>query len=407
MQKKVDHAQRRPLVIILCDKASELTGAVEVLSSQVDEFRTLVEHKDAEEVIATTEPKLIILARETVSKSIESYKLLAEAGLLNYPHENILLCENKESGIAFKCCIKGIFSDYFVYKPMYENYRLKMILHKALKRTQSKTEVKKLRDEHFGKIDDELKCLIDEAANYHSKASVTLNDAREKLNNQKGINALQEQLLQDLQKEHLAPLIDSLESQLETVADELKKRLKEKRFSLAELSALLNEKDNSETTEVVQESKNKAPKDSLNHSSSSTEQQQIQPSNTQTKNVVKIMVVEDNEFYREMVSRILMSEGYQVVPVESGLDAIKILKKERFSMVLLDLFMPNLDGYNTTKNIRNIPNCKNLPVVAISANKNKDIIRKWASLGLTAYITKPSTKSSLLKAVDKALQKTI
>lgn len=407
MQIKVDHAQRRPKVIILCDKPTELAGAVEVLSSQVDEFRTLTGHKDAEEVIATTEPKLIILARESVSKSIESYKLLAESGLLNYPHENILLCENKESGIAFKCCIKGIFSDYFVYKPMYENYRFKMILHNALKRTQSQTEVNKLRDEHFGKIDDDLKNLIDEAASYRSQATETLNNAREKLNNHKGINVLQDQLLQDLQKEHLSPLIDSLESQLEKVAEELKKRLQERRFSLAELAALLNEKDNSDTAETVQETKNKTAEMKDKPSPIPSEQHSPLSETPQKKSDIKIMVVEDNEFYREMVSRILIGEGYQVVSVESGLDAIKKLKKQRFSLVLLDLFMPNLDGYNTTKNLRSIPNCKNLPIVAISANKNKEIIRKWATLGLTAYITKPSTKSSLLKAVDKALLQTI
>ena len=71
MQIKVDHAQRRPKVIILCDKPTELAGAVEVLSSQVDEFRTLTSHKDAEEVIATTEPKLIILAERVFQKALK------------------------------------------------------------------------------------------------------------------------------------------------------------------------------------------------------------------------------------------------------------------------------------------------------------------------------------------------
>ena len=88
------------------------------------------------------------------------------------------------------------------------------------------------------------------------------------------------------------------------------------------------------------------------------------------------MVVEDNEFYREMVSRILIGEGYQVVSVESGLDAIKKLKKQRFSLVLLDLFMPNLDGYNTTKNLRSIPNCKTCQLLQLVPTKIK---RSFAS----------------------------
>lgn len=406
MQNKVDHAQRRPRVVVLCDDPAELAGTIEILSSQVKEFRTLTSQQDAEEVIATTEPKLLIIAKESVSKSIESYKLLAESGLLNYPHENVLLCENRESGIAFKCCIKGIFSDYFVYKPMYENYRFKMILHNSLRKTEGLSAANKLREEHFGKIDEDLKILIDEAASYHEQAAATLDNARKGLDNHTGVNQVQDQLINELQKTHLSPLIDSLEDQLKRVATELQNRLKDKRFSIAELAALLSEMDNSPNVKTAQEEKTHSESSHLENNSNnkSTAEQPSQGITSSTNSDIKIMVVEDNEFYREMVSRILIGEGYRVVSVDSGLEAIKKLKKQRFSLVLLDLFMPDLDGYNTTRNLRKIPHCKELPIVAISGNKNKEIIRKWATLGLTAYITKPSTKSSLLKAVDKALQ---
>ncbi|WP_237113865.1 response regulator [Pseudoalteromonas rubra] len=63
--------------------------------------------------------------------------------------------------------------------------------------------------------------------------------------------------------------------------------------------------------------------------------------------------------------------------------------------------MPELNGYNTTKNIRTFKHCKKLPTIALSTNRNKELIRKWASLGLTGYITKPSTKLATLKAIDK------
>lgn len=121
-----------------------------------------------------------------------------------------------------------------------------------------------------------------------------------------------------------------------------------------------------------------------------------------TNRNIKIMVVEDNEIYREMISKILIDEGHNVEAVSSGLVAIKKLKKQKYDMIFMDLFMPELDGYNTTRNIRNINHCKNLPIVALTSNKNKELIRKWATLGLTAYIAKPSTKHSILKTVEKA-----
>ena len=393
MSNTVDHAQRRPKVIVLCDEPSELAGVIEILSSQVNEFRTLTYQQDAEEVIIKTQPSIIIIARETVAKSIESYKAFAQAEILNYPHENILLCENKESGIAFRCCTKGLFNDYFIYKPMYENYRFKMILHNALNRTNDVSDVYRLREEHFGRIDEKLKALIDDAADYHTKATDTLENARKSLDEQKGLNQIQDQLLSELKNAHITPLIDSLESQLKESIDVLQTRLKDKRFSIAELAALLTENDVSKPAQQI-----KAEQQARKHEDNLVVNQQ-----TEDKHPVKVLVVEDNEFYREMVSRVLIDEGYQVTSVGTGLEAIKLLKKQKFSVVLLDLFMPELDGYNTTKNLRNIPHCKNLPIIAISGNKNKDIIRKWATLGLTGYITKPSTKSSLLKAVDKAL----
>ena len=393
MSNAVDHAQRRPKVIVLCDEPSELAGVIEILSSQVNEFRTLTYQQDAEDVIVKTQPNIIIIARETVAKSIESYKAFAQAEILNYPHENILLCENKESGVAFRCCTKGIFNDYFIYKPMYENYRFKMILHNALNRTNDVSDVYKLREEHFGRIDEKLKALIDDAADYQTKATDTLENARKSLDEQKGLNQIQDQLLSELKNTHLTPLIDSLESQLKESIGVLQSRLKDKRFSIAELAALLTENDVSKPAKQI-----KADQQVRKNEDNLVADQQ-----TEDKHPVKVLVVEDNEFYREMVSRVLIDEGYQVTSVGTGLEAIKLLKKQKFSVVLLDLFMPELDGYNTTKNLRNIPHCKNLPIIAISGNKNKDIIRKWATLGLTGYITKPSTKSSLLKAVDKAL----
>lgn len=117
-KKDVEHAQRHPKVIIICDDPAEMTGVVDIVASQVNEYRTLTSHKEVAEVLTESPPGVIVIARKTVAKSVEIYSLLAKHGLLNYAHENILLCENKESGVAFRCCMKGIFTDYFVYKPM-------------------------------------------------------------------------------------------------------------------------------------------------------------------------------------------------------------------------------------------------------------------------------------------------
>ncbi|MBQ4860117.1 response regulator [Pseudoalteromonas sp. MMG013] len=386
-RKEIEHIERHPKVVLLCNKVEELSGVSDIISSQVSAFRVLTKMHDIKEVLLESAPLVIIIAMPSVSASIELYRQLAQLGFLDYPHENILLCENKESGVGFRCCMKHVFSDYFVYKPMYENYRLRMILHNALLRCKNAHDTTHIREEHFGKIDESLKQLIDDAAVYHVDAQQTLTNARKNLEQAKGVNDIQTALMKELRAQHIDPLLDQLEKKLAMSIEELTNNLKNKQITLAELSALLIEKSLPETTRSATEYAAEDPSDKVI---------------ALTNRNIKIMVVEDNEIYREMISKILIDEGHNVEAVSSGLVAIKKLKKQKYDMIFMDLFMPELDGYNTTRNIRNINHCKNLPIVALTSNKNKELIRKWATLGLTAYIAKPSTKHSILKTVEKA-----
>ncbi|RJE72168.1 histidine kinase [Pseudoalteromonas sp. MSK9-3] len=386
-RKEIEHVERHPKVILICDKVDELGGVSDVISSQITAFRVLTKFRDIKDVIIDSAPHVLILAMPSVSASIELYKTLVEQGLLDYPHENILLCENKESGVGFRCCMKHIFCDYFVYKPMYENYRLRMILHNALLRCENAHDTTHIREEHFGNIDESLKQLIDDASAYHTDAQHTLSTARKNIDQAKGVNDIQTALMNELKAQHINPLLDQLEQKLAMSIEELTNSLKNKQLSLAELSALLIEKSLPETNQKVTDYQNDKPAQNKPEAESQ---------------YIKIMVIEDNEIYREMISKILINAGHNVEAVSSGLIAIKKLKKQKYNMIFMDLFMPELDGYNTTRNIRNISHCKNLPIVALTSNKNKDLIRKWATLGLTAYIAKPSTKQSILKAVEKA-----
>ena len=293
-KKTVEHAQRHPKVIIICDDPNELTGVADIVASQVNEYRVFTSHKEVAELLSEAPPDVIVIARKTVAKSVEVYSLLAKHGLLNYPHENILLCENKESGVAFRCCMKGIFTDYFVYKPMYENYRFRMILHNALIRTEGVSEVAQIREEHFGRIDDKLKQLIDDAAIYHDRADQTLKDARASLDSQKGVNQVQDDLLNELKAKHLTPLLDQLESQLAESVHELTQRLKDKQLSIAELTAVLAEKDQANSAQLAQ---HVVPMENDG-------QVEIKPQKpVKSDEPFKVMVVEDNEIYREMIAK--------------------------------------------------------------------------------------------------------
>ncbi|WP_046004704.1 response regulator [Pseudoalteromonas rubra] len=391
-----NHAQRRPQVIIICDNTDELTGVIEIVEAHTDAYRTVFHWEETAELIVETNPPIILMAKNDVAGSIEIYTELSKQGLLNYPHKNILLCENKESGIAFKCCMKDIFSDYFVHKPMYENYRFRMILHNALNQVSGSNKSAQLQEAHFGKIDDKLRVLIDDVAQYRTKTEDNFAQTRDEIAKQQGHNDVQKQMLEQLREQHINPLMSQLEHQLTSSVELLKSQLKDKQVSIAELSALLTEKRVPRSVSAAQMQPAKEEPATPPKPVSAA-----QPAKPEVPKKMRILVVEDNEIYREMLLKILREEDHITEYATTGLEAVKLLKKKKFDMVFMDLFMPELDGYNTTKNIRTFKHCKTLPIIALSTNRNKELIRKWASLGLMGYITKPSTKLAILKAIDK------
>lgn len=117
-----------------------------------------------------------------------------------------------------------------------------------------------------------------------------------------------------------------------------------------------------------------------------------------------ILVVEDNKLYRDMISSVLSKENYHVDEAEDGLCALDKIKKSHYDLILMDLFMPNLDGLNATKKIRQLSGGIDTPVIALTGNKNKELVKKWANYGLKGYIIKPSTKSEILSVVKKNLE---
>ena len=121
----------------------------------------------------------------------------------------------------------------------------------------------------------------------------------------------------------------------------------------------------------------------------------------------KIMVVDDNTQITELMKIILHSEGYEVITINRGWDAIKRLEKESVDLVFLDLMMPGLDGMKTFEKIRMTPNGRKLKVIFLTAiDLSGGEEKKLIKLGnVSGYLHKPCTKSTILKAIKKASRK--
>ena len=116
----------------------------------------------------------------------------------------------------------------------------------------------------------------------------------------------------------------------------------------------------------------------------------------------KILLVEDEAGIAEIMQFNLEEEAYQVSWVKNGYDAISEFKKERFNLIILDIMLPKMSGFDVFESIRLIDS--NVPVLFVTARNDKDDILKGLRLGADDYITKPFDLDEFLLRVRNNLQ---
>jgi len=117
----------------------------------------------------------------------------------------------------------------------------------------------------------------------------------------------------------------------------------------------------------------------------------------------RILVVEDNEFNQLIIQDILQSKGVVVFISENGAEALKVLAEERFDIVLMDLQMPIMDGYEATRQIRATPELADLCVIAITANAMAADREQCLAAGMNDFDTKPIDTERLFRTLIKWL----
>lgn len=119
----------------------------------------------------------------------------------------------------------------------------------------------------------------------------------------------------------------------------------------------------------------------------------------------RILIVEDEESLLKLESILLSSRGYQVAGVKDGLAALKALAEESFDLVLLDIMMPGIDGFEVCRRIRENPLTREIPVVMLTAKKSAADQAKGVEVGADAYITKPFKSVKIMDMIDGLLVK--
>ncbi|MCX7725156.1 MAG: response regulator [Thermodesulfovibrio sp.] len=119
----------------------------------------------------------------------------------------------------------------------------------------------------------------------------------------------------------------------------------------------------------------------------------------------RILIVDDNEDSRELVKKILKKHEYEVIEAVDGEDAIAKAIAYRPDLILMDISIPKIDGYEVTRRLKQRPDFKNIPIIAFTAHAMRGDQEKALQAGCNGYISKPINVKEFPKQIEIYLKK--
>ncbi len=119
----------------------------------------------------------------------------------------------------------------------------------------------------------------------------------------------------------------------------------------------------------------------------------------------KILIVEDEESLLKLESILLTSKGYEVRGVANGLAALDALAEETPDLVLLDVMLPEIDGFEVCHRIKTNPATQHIPVIMLTAKKSREDMSRGEQVGADWYITKPFKSAMVIEAIQRFLSR--
>lgn len=116
---------------------------------------------------------------------------------------------------------------------------------------------------------------------------------------------------------------------------------------------------------------------------------------------IRILLVEDNELNQELAKAILEEYGFIISIANNGSEALHMVQRESFELILMDLQMPVMDGYEATRKMREMDDLQPVPIIAMSAHAMKGIKEKVCEAGMNDYIMKPFDVNKMLSIIKK------
>lgn len=119
---------------------------------------------------------------------------------------------------------------------------------------------------------------------------------------------------------------------------------------------------------------------------------------------VTILVVEDQEDNRKILRDLLTSRGYNVIEATDGLEGVRLTRENRPDLILMDIQLPGMDGYEATRQIKADDDVKGIPIIVVTSYALSGDSQKAFAAGCDAYIAKPYSPRQMLARIQEFLE---
>ncbi len=116
-----------------------------------------------------------------------------------------------------------------------------------------------------------------------------------------------------------------------------------------------------------------------------------------------VLVVDDEDMTRKLLRLMLERDGFTILEAEDGQQALEVIAESKPDIVILDVMMPNMDGFTTCQELRSQPETAELPIILLSARSQTEAVRAGLESGADRYMTKPISKPELVQTITDLL----
>jgi CheY-like chemotaxis protein len=375
--------------------ATDVVGDADLVRKLLrEEFGNVMSSTDPDRAIQDFEkhrPEVLILAFDGLEKAERYYLGLYRLGTVVHalPHRTVILCNKDDLQRVYRLCKKEYFDDYVLFWPLtHDAPRLPMAVHHALRQLSAHqpggptagefaAQARRLaavgdRVEHIAALGSER---LDAASQSLQRAGHDIGSALDGFSNRMSRGDLS-----DLVEVKDAP---RLQREIERLkADEIA-------ASLRHVAA---------SVQPVRDWAHSFKKELAPHVASARALQ------TLAERVCPlVLVVDDDEFQHKALGKLLENANIELAFATSGTGALVALRKRRPDLILMDVELPDMDGVETTRQIKSVQPFASVPVLMITGHSDKKVVVRSIKAGASGFVVKPFNREILLARIRSAL----